>query len=369
MKRVVPLLGLGLAALVVAPAVSVAAGLDDQPSLVVASDVVDGDVQVAPTTAVAPSTTVDTSGGATSTTAFADAALPVFATCEEAINSPSNTEPCDADEREAFTSWGGNVGLLYADDLPIDLGVWEPIGDDDWEFNESVIYACLGVSNGQDEYVWLDEQLLRWTDYSASANEKLFDAAMQYVCPDLDYQRHNEWDFHVPAEFAAAPTTTIAAPTTTIAAPTTTIAAPTTTLATPPTTVAGTTTDGETTTLIRTSDGTQPFTCAMLLPAADQPQQPCPEGVQLLFNNIVTGNPSAFDSYIYNEDLGYFSGQDVNVAQTGYVGFWACITMSAGHPYTDYDSDIRALFPAATPADTQLAWDAAARALCPVETQ
>jgi hypothetical protein len=366
MKRVVPLLGLGLAALVVAPAV--AAGLDDQPSLVIASDVVAGDVQVAPTTAVALSTTVDTSGGATSTTAFADAALPVFATCEEAINSPSNTEPCDADEREAFASWGGNVGLLYADDLPIDLGVWEPIGDDDWEFNESVIYACLGVSNGQDEYVWLDEQLLRWTDYSASANEKLFDAAMQYVCPDLDYQRHNEWDFHVPAEFAAAPTTTIAAPTTTVAAPTTTIAAPTTTLATPPTTVAGTTT-GETTTLIRTSDGTQPFTCAMLLPAADQPQQPCPEGVQLLFNNIVTGNPSAFDSYIYNEDLGYFSGQDVNVAQTGYVGFWACITMGAGHPYTDYDSDIRALFPAATPADTQLAWDAAARALCPVETQ
>ena len=115
---------------------------------------------------------------------------------------------------------------LYADDLRVDLGVWDPIGDDDWEFNESVLYACIGVMNGQDEYVWLDEQLLRWTDYSASANEKLFDAAMQYVCSDLNYQRHNEWDFHVPASFSAAPTTTVAAPTTTVPAPTTTAAAP-----------------------------------------------------------------------------------------------------------------------------------------------
>jgi len=101
----------------------------------------------------------------------------------------------------------------------------------------------------------------------------------------------------------------------------------------------------------------------MLVPSGEQ--QPCPEGIQLLFNDIVANNPSAFDSFIYNEDLGYFSGQEVNVAQRGYVGFWACITMDAARPYTDYDADIRELFPAATPADTQLAWDAAARVLCP----
>ena len=99
---------------------------------------------------------------------------------------------------------GRQVGALYADELRDDLGVWDPIGDDDWEFNESVLYACIGVMSGQDEFVWLDEQLLRWTDYSASANEKLFDAAMQHVCPELNYQRLNEWDFHVPASFAAA---------------------------------------------------------------------------------------------------------------------------------------------------------------------
>jgi hypothetical protein len=204
-------------------------------SLVAASNVGARDPQVAPTTTVPIPTTLVTATAAVPTTVLADDALPVFATCEEAINSPSNTEPCDADELEAFARWGGKIGLLYADDLRDDLGVWDPIGDDDWEFNESVLYACIGVMNGQDEYLWLDEQLLRWTDYSASANEKLFDAAMQFVCSDLNYQRHNEWDFHVPASFSAAPTTT--APTT-VAAPTTTVAAPTTTVPTPTTTAA-----------------------------------------------------------------------------------------------------------------------------------
>jgi hypothetical protein len=61
---------------------------------------------------------------------------------------------------------------------------------------------------------------------------------MQYVCPDLSYQRRNEWDFHVPASFTAAATTSVAAPTT-VAVPTT-VATPTTTA--PPTTVAPPTT-------------------------------------------------------------------------------------------------------------------------------
>jgi hypothetical protein len=332
-------------------------------SLVAASNVDARDPQVAPTTTVPIPTTLE----ALPTTVLADDALPVFATCEEAINSPSNTEPCDADELEAFARWGGKIAQLYADDLPVDLGVWDPIGDDDWEFNESVLYACIGVMNGQDEYVWLDEQLLSWTDYSASANEKLFDAAMQYVCSDLNYQRNNEWDFHVPASFSAAPTTTVAAPTTTVAAPTTTVPTPTTAPA-PPTAVAGTTTDGETTTLINTSDGMQPYTCGMLLPFGEE-QESCAEGFQILFNDIVVHDPTAFDTYVYDQDLGFFSTQEVNVAQTAFVGLWACLTMATQDPYTGYDAEIRGFFPTATSADTQLAWDAAALVLCPFLAQ
>ena len=219
-------------------------------TLVAASNVDARDPRVAPTTTVPIST-------ASPTTVLADDVLPVFATCEETINSPTNTEPCDTDEMEAFARWGDKIAPLYADDLAFDLGVWEPIGEHDWEFNESVLYACIGVMNGEDEYVWLDEQLLGWTDYSASANEKLFDAAMQFVCPDLNYQRLNEWDFHVPASFAAS-TTTVAAPPTTAPAPTTVLAAPTTTVAAPTTTVVGTTTVGKTTALINTSNGMHP---------------------------------------------------------------------------------------------------------------
>ncbi len=95
-----------------------------------------------------------------------------------------------------------------------------------------------------DRAAFVDEQLVRWTDYSATANEKLFDAAMQYVCPELGHQRQNEWDFHVPASFTAtttvpAPTTTSPAPTTTVPAPTTTVPAPTTIVPASSTTVAG----------------------------------------------------------------------------------------------------------------------------------
>jgi hypothetical protein len=370
MKRVLALLGIGLAALVVVPAVAVTAATDDHPSPVAARNVDPRDAQVASTTVVTAA--VDSLSGAIPTTSGADTAVPLYATCEEAINSPSNTEPCDADELEAFALWGERIGLLYADDLPIDLGVWDPIGDDDWEFNESVVYACLGVLNGEDEYVWLDEQLLRWTDYSASANEKLFDAAMQYVCPDLDYQRRNEWDFHVPAEFVAVPTTTLPASTTAVAAPSTTLPAPTSTRPAPttalaaalPTTVPGTAVADETTAQINTVDGTTAFTCGDIVSIRGE-QVECPESFQVLFNEIVANDPDAFNTYIYDHDLGFFSTQEVTVPETAFVGLLACVTMASQDSYTQYDTDVRGLFPAANPADTQRAWDAAALVLCP----
>jgi hypothetical protein len=218
------------------------------------------------------------------TTTLPSAPTPVFAGCEEAINSPTNTEPCDAAEVAAFTSWGGNIGLLYADDLPVDLGVWEPIGDDDWAFNESVLYACIGVSNGDDEFEWLDEQLLGWTDYSASANEKLFDAAMQYVCPDLGYQRQIEWDFHVPASFTAGATTSVPVPTTVAAL--TTVAAPTTIA--PPTTVAAPTTVAVApTTQPAVAPTTQPVTSVTDFPTVQQLATDCAAQVVAQFPAVI----------------------------------------------------------------------------------
>ena len=50
--------------------------------------------------------------------------------------------------------------------------------------------------------------------YGTRPFEKLFDATMRYVCPDLGYQRQIEWDFHVPASFTAGVTTSVPAPTT-----------------------------------------------------------------------------------------------------------------------------------------------------------
>jgi hypothetical protein len=112
----------------------------------------------------------------------------------------------------------------------------------------------------------------------------------------------------------------------------------------------------------------QPYTCGMLLPS-DTQQEPCNEAFQLLFDDIVANDPTAFDTYVYNQDLGFFSTQEVNVAETAFVGFWACLTMATQSPYTDYDSDIRDFFPAATATDTQRAWDAAALELCPFLSQ
>ncbi len=184
----------------------------------------------------------------------------------------------------------------------------------------------------------------------------------------ITWGANDEGDLTITLTSAGAAPVATAPVTTAPATATTTIVAPTTTAGAPTTTVAGATTDSEVTTLISTSDGVQPFTCAMLLPFGDQ-QQPCPEEIQLVFNDIVASNPSGFETYIYDEDLGYFSTEEVNVAETGYSGFWACLMVAAQGSYTDYDADIRGLFPAATPADTQLAWDAAARVLCPFLTQ
>ena len=257
------------------------------PPPVVASDVVDSDVQVAPTTAVAPSTTVDTSGGATSTTAFADAALPVFATCEEAINSPSNTEPCDADELRGVHLVGRNSACsmpmtphrsrCLGTDRRRRLGVQRKrhlrrLGGRTVKTSTcgSTSSCCAGPTTPPRPTRSCSTRRCS-TSVPSSTTSGRTSGTSTYQ-PSLLLPRRRR--VRPRRQRVAAPTTTVAAPTTTVAAPTTTIAAPTTTLATPPTTVAGTTTTGETTTLIRTSDGTQPFTCAMLLPAAaEQPQR------------------------------------------------------------------------------------------------
>ena len=86
----------------------------------------------------------------------------------------------------------------------------------------------------------------------------------------------------------------------------------------------------------------------MFLPFGEE-QVPCPEGFQPLFNDIVANGPAAFNTYIYDEVLGYFSTMEVNVAQTGFVGFWACLAMATQNPYTDYDADIRRCSPPPPP--------------------
>ncbi len=165
----------------------------------------------------------------------------------------------------------------------------------------------------------------------------------------------------------ATPTTAPAAPTTAPASPTTAPAAPTTAPAAP-TTVPGSTGVAEATTEINTVDGVVAFTCSDILSIGDEPVE-CPDSFQPLFNDIVANDPVAFNTYIYDHDLGFFSTQEVNVPQTAFVGFWACLAMASQNPYTEYDTDIRDFFPAANPADTQRAWDTAALVLCPFLTQ
>jgi hypothetical protein len=170
-----------------------------------------------------------------------------------------------------------------------------------------------------------------------------------------------------PTTAPPAPTTAPAAPTTALAAPTTAPAAPTTAPA-GPTTVPGSTGIARTTTEINTVDGIVAFTCSDILSIRDEPVE-CPDSFQSLFNDIVANDPAAFNTYIYDHDLGFFSTQEVNVPQTAFVGLWACLAMASQNPYTEYDTDIRGIFAAANPADTQRAWDTAALVLCPFLTQ
>lgn len=325
----------------------------------------------APTTQAGAPTTFDQTTGPVSTPSTSGT-LPVYTTCEQAIQPPTSTEPCPAAAVEGFNLFGGKLGLLYASDLPISLGVWAPVGDHDWEFNESVLYACISVLKGEDDLVWLDYQLLTFTDYSASANEKLFDAAMTYVCPELQHTRSSEWDFHVPAEVAAQTPTTVpvgtVAVTTVPGVPTVpaTAAVPTvpaTTTGVIPTVPTVPPTAG-TTTQIRTADGPRDFTCADIISIRDT-VTPCDATVQALFDSIVAADPAAFDTYVYNQGLGWFSTNEVTVPETAFVGLWACANASTGVAFADYDNYVRGVFPAANPADTQRAWDVALATLCP----
>lgn len=340
----------------------------------------DPDPAAVPTTAPAPAvpTTFDNTSGPLSTPA-AGGTLPVYATCEEAIQPPTSTEPCSEAAVDAFNRFGGKLGLLYASDLPISLGVWSPIGDHDWEFNQSVLYACIGVARQESEYAWLDYQLMTFTDYSAVANEKLFDAAMTYVCPELSYTRQNEWDFHVPAEVLASTTTVAPTPPTepvATAGPTAAVtvpevptvptvpAVPTTiggVIPTVATTVPGTT--AEATAPIQTANGIHDYTCAQIV--SIRSEQPCDAAIQGVFDQIVAGNPQAFDDYIYTADLGWFSSNELNVPETAFVGLMACANRASGLTYDGFDPFVRGIFPAAGQADTRKAWDAAGAVLCP----
>lgn len=323
-------------------------------------------VPTAPVTTTSPSTTFDNSTGPLAVPG-GGGVLPVYTTCEEAILPPTSTEACSAVATEGFNLFGGKLGLLYATDLPISLGVWAPVGNHDWAFNESALYACIGVFKGEDETVWLDYQLMTYTDYSAAADEKLFDAAMAYVCPELEYTRRGEWDFHVPAQFLASTTTLAPAGPTTVPAGTAVPAVPTvpvTTIGgvipTVPTTVAG----DVLTTQIDTADGPRDYTCAEIVSIRDT-QTPCDAATQAVFDSIVTANAGAFNAFVYDVPLGWFSTNDINVPETAFVGLWACASASAGVTYADYDAYIRGVFAPPGPADTRLAWDAAFSVLCP----
>lgn len=327
-------------------------------------------VPTVPVTTTSPSTTFDNSTGPLAVPG-GGGVLPVYTTCEEAILPPTSTEACSAVATEGFNLFGGKLGLLYATDLPISLGVWAPVGNHDWAFNESALYACIGVFKGEDDLVWLDYQLMTYTDYSAAANEKLFDAAMAYVCPELGHSRQGEWDFHVPAQFLASTTTVVtpAGPTTVPTGPTvpagpTVPSVPVTTLGGVIPTVATTVAGGALTTQIDTANGPRAYACAEIVSIRDT-QAPCDQAVQAVFDAIVTANPAAFNSFVYEAPLGWFSTNDINVPETAFVGLWACASASAGVSYAEFDSYIRGVFAPPGPADTRLAWDAAFSVLCP----
>lgn len=144
-------------------------------------------------------------------------------------------------------------------------------------------------------------------------------------------------------------------------APPTTVEASTTTVA-PPTTV--TPTPGGLTTEIDTAGGPQPFTCGDIVAAVEGPDSTCADA-QRIFDAIVTSNAAAFNSYVYDADLGFFSTTEVNVPETAYVGLAACVYVAGGSTFADYDAFVREAFTASSTADTQRAWDAAAQTLCP----
>lgn len=107
------------------------------------------------------------------------------------------------------------------------------------------------------------------------------------------------------------------------------------------------------------------YTCTQLHDFVMNPDMACDELFQGLWNQIVAANPQAFQTFADLQTLGNFHTlPDISQQIRAWFGLGACVFRSASD-YAAYDAEVRELFPAITPGDTQLMWDEAHRVLCP----
>ncbi len=123
--------------------------------------------------------------------------------CEDAIGSA-----CTDTLLTAFAKWGENIPLLYVDE---DAG-WEgaylgEFADEKYpaeNLNALVLYACADIeapsADEDGEEGWFSAQFKFYTNLDASASHELFDAAMEYICPDLGWVRAYDYDGWIPEQ-------------------------------------------------------------------------------------------------------------------------------------------------------------------------